>query len=470
MPIPMRIGSNWREGGSHREIRDPFRNDVVALSPESSDADVAAAVSAAVAAKDAMAALPGYERARILRRAAALIGERAEAIATLMAREIGKAIRDARAEVRRSQDTVMLAAEEAIRITGEHVPLDGSPMGQGKICLLLRFPVGVVAAITPFNAPFNLACHKIAPAIAAGNSMVLKPPPQAPLVVHRLVEIFIESGLPEGALNAVYGHAAGPALVADPRVDFISFTGSSAAGLKIKAASGLRRVALELGGTGSTIVEPDADIQASSGLCAQNAMRLAGQSCVSVQNVYVHRAAHDAFIGFLHERVAALRVGDPLDPATEVGTVIDEAAAVRIEENVRDAVAAGARLAHGGERQGAIVEPTILVDVRPEMAIVQNEIFGPVVNVIGYDDLDVAIAAINSSIYGLQCGIFTRRIDAALKVFRSVRCGGVIVNGTSTWRTDQLAYGGVKASGVGREGPHYAVREMTEERFILFNQ
>jgi acyl-CoA reductase-like NAD-dependent aldehyde dehydrogenase len=442
----------------------------VALAPESTAAEVAAAVAAAVAAKPAMAALPGYERAAILRRAGALIAERAEAIATLMAREIGKAIRDARAEVQRSQDTVLLAAEEAIRITGEHVPLDGSPMGAGKICLMLRFPVGVVAAITPFNAPFNLACHKIAPAVAAGNSIVLKSSPQAPAVVHRLVEIFVEAGLPDGALNAIYGHGAGPALIADPRVDFITFTGSSAVGARIRAAAGLRRVALELGGTGCTIVEPDADIAAASGLCAQNAMRLAGQSCISVQNVFVHRAVHDDFAARVRDRIAALRCGDPLDPATEVGTVIDAAAAARIEASLHDAVAAGARLAIGGTRQGAMVAPTMLVDVRPDMTIVRDEIFGPVVNLIAYDDLDAAIAAINAGIYGLQCGVFTRRIDVALKVFRAVRCGGVIVNGTSTWRTDQLAYGGVKASGIGREGPHYAIREMTEERFVLFNQ
>jgi acyl-CoA reductase-like NAD-dependent aldehyde dehydrogenase len=365
---------------------------------------------------------------------------------------------------------VALAAEEAIRITGEHVPLDGSAMGAGKLCVLLRFPVGVVAGITPFNAPFNLACHKIAPAIAAGNSMVIKPPPQAPLVVHRLVEIFVEAGVPNGALNSVYGHSAGPALVADPRVDFISFTGSSAAGAHIKAASGLRRVALELGGTGSTIVEPDADLAAASGLCAQNSMRLAGQSCISVQNVYVHRAIHEDFVDRLRKRVAALRVGDPLDLSTEVGTVVDETAAARIEKSIQEAVGAGARPIIGGGRSGTVVEPTILIDVRPEMDIVQNEIFGPVVNVLQYDELDDAIAAINTSIYGLQCGVFTQKIATALKVFRSVRCGGVVINGTSTWRTDQLAYGGVKASGIGREGPHYAIRDMTEERFVLFNQ
>jgi acyl-CoA reductase-like NAD-dependent aldehyde dehydrogenase len=413
--------------------------------------------------------MPAYERAALLRRVAELSVERAEEIAEVMTRETGKAIKDARAEVERSRETISLSAEEAIRIQGEHIPLDGSPMGEGKIAIMLRFPVGVIAGITPFNAPFNLACHKVAPALAAGNTVVLKPPPQAPWVVHKLAELFVDAGTPPGFLNVVYGHEVGPALVRDPRVDFITFTGSSRVGAEIKAASGLRRVALELGGNGPTIVHADASIEESAPQCARNAMRLAGQSCISVQNLYVHDSLYELFVARLVAEVETLKVGDPLNPETDVGTLNDEAAACRIEDWVKEATAAGAQVLTGGWRQGAQFQPTVLVNVRPEMKVVCDEVFGPVVSVQRYSDLDAVIAQINESRFGLQTGIFTASVDTALHAARIIRSGGVIINGTSTWRTDQLAYGGVKDSGIGREGPRYAIRDMTEERLILFN-
>ena len=259
--VRMRIGSEWRNGSDWDEVRDPYRGGVVAIAPRATPADLDAAIAAAAAAKPAAAAMPGYERAALLRRAAELLRERGDEIAEVMTRETGKALKDSRAEAVRTLDTLQLSAEEAVRIEGEHVPLDATPMGAGKIAMLLRFPVGVVAGITPFNAPLNLASHKIAPAIAAGNTVVLKPPPQAPLTVHKLVEVFVDAGTPPGMLNVVYGHDAGPALVRDPRVDFISFTGSTRVGAEIRAASGLRRVALELGGAGPTIVHHDAPLE-----------------------------------------------------------------------------------------------------------------------------------------------------------------------------------------------------------------
>jgi acyl-CoA reductase-like NAD-dependent aldehyde dehydrogenase len=464
------IGGRWRDATRVVEVRDPYRGGVVGTAPVSSLADAEAAVAAALEARAPAAAMPAYERAALLRRAAALIERDAKGLAELMTRETGKAIKDSEAEIRRSLETMLLAAEEAIRIEGRHVPLDGSPMGAGKLAVLMRFPAGVVAAITPFNAPFNLAAHKIAPAIAAGNAMVLKPPPQAPLTVHRLVELVVEAGLPPGMLNVVYGGAEiGAALTADPRVDFITFTGSSRAGAAVKAASGLRRVALELGGNNATIVHDDADLTPAAQACARNSMRLAGQSCISVQSVYVQEHVYEAFVSLIEAEVRKLKLGDPLDAATDVGTLIDEGAARRVEGWVQEAVSQGARVVTGGRRHGAAVEPTLLTGVTQSMKVVCEEVFGPVVNVLPYKALEEVFAVVNSGQYGLHTGIFTRSNEISFRAIRSLRVGGVIINGTSTWRTDQLAYGGVKASGIGREGPRYAIEEMTEQRLVVFN-
>lgn len=464
------IRGRWIDSAHTVEVRDPYRREVVGTAPISSTEDVDAALNAATAARDAAAAMPGYERAALLRRIAALIERDVAPLAELMTRETGKAVKDSEGEIRRSLETFALAAEEAIRIEGRHVPLDGSAMGAGKLAFLMRFPVGVVAAITPFNAPFNLAAHKIAPAIAAGNTLVLKPPPQSPLIVHRLIQLVTEAGIPAGMVNTVYGSAdIGAALVSDPRVDFITFTGSSRAGAAIKAASGLRRVALELGGNGATIVHEDADLAPAAAVCARNAMRLAGQSCISVQTVYAHERVHAQFLDMVAAEVRKLRLGDPLDPTTDVGTLIDEAAACRIENWVHEAHRAGARVVTGGKRVGAAFEPTVLTDVRPDMKVVCEEVFGPLMNVIAYAHIDDAFAAINAGAYGLQAGIFTRSNELSFAAFRKLRVGGVIINGSSTWRTDQLAYGGVKASGIGREGPRYAIEEMTEQRLVVFN-
>jgi acyl-CoA reductase-like NAD-dependent aldehyde dehydrogenase len=467
--IPMLIGGEWRAAAQTYEVRDPYRNTVVAHAPRSSMKDLDDALDAAVQAKTKAAATPAYERAALLRRAGTLLVQRADRIADIMARETGKAVKDAKAEIVRSQDTLSLSAEEAVRIEGEHIPLDASAMGAGKICFMLRFPVGVVAGITPFNAPVNLACHKIAPSIAAGNALVLKAPPQSPCVIHELAQIFVDAGTPPGVLNVLYGDIVGPALVGDPRVDFITFTGSPRAGAQIKAASGLRRVALELGGNGATIVHADADIAEAAPVCARNAMRLAGQSCISVQTVYVHRSLYEIFVERVVAEVKKLKLGDPLDPATDVGTLIDEIAAKRVESWIREAAADGAQVLTGGGRHGAQIEPTVISGVKPEMKVVCEEVFGPVISLLPYDDIDAVFRAISDSRFGLQTGIFTASTELAIRAVRSLRTGGVIINGSSTWRTDQLAYGGVKDSGIGREGPRYSIRDMTEERMVLFN-
>jgi acyl-CoA reductase-like NAD-dependent aldehyde dehydrogenase len=467
--IPMLIGGKWRPAADSYPVRDPYRGTVVSHAPRSSLADLDDALNAAVGAKAKAAATPAYERAALLRRAGKLLVERADATAEIMARETGKAVKDAKAEIIRSQDTLSLSAEEAVRIEGEHVPLDASAMGAGKICFMLRFPVGVVAAITPFNAPFNLACHKIAPAIAAGNTLVLKAPPQSPGVIHALAQIFVDAGTPAGVLNVLYGETVGPALVRDPRVDFITFTGSSRVGAEIKAASGLRRVALELGGNGATIVHEDAAINEAAPVCARNAMRLAGQSCISVQTVYVHRSIYDRFVDVVVAEIKKLKLGDPLDPTTDVSTLIDERAAQRVESWIKEAAQGGVRVLTGGKRNGAQIEPTVIADASPTLKVVCDEVFGPVISLWPYDNIDEVFRMISAGRYGLQTGVFTKSMEIAIRAVRNIRTGGVILNGSSTWRADQLAYGGVKDSGIGREGPRYSIRDMTEERLVLFN-
>jgi acyl-CoA reductase-like NAD-dependent aldehyde dehydrogenase len=428
------------------------------------------AVRAARAAAAEVAAMPAYERAAILRRAADMVVLDAALIGEIMARETGKALGDAEGEVKRSMDTLSLSAEEAIRMEGSHVPLDGSAMGHGKMAFLMRFPVGVVGAITPFNAPFNLACHKLGPAFAAGNAAIIKPPQQCPMVVQRLVELLYEAGVPKNFIQVLHGGVAtGQALVAHKGVDMLTFTGSSRAGAQIRANAGLRPVTLELGGTGPTIVCEDADLAAIAPVLARNASRLAGQSCISVQNIHVPRALTEELGARVAEEMAKLRIGDPLAEGTDVGTLIDEDAARRVEAWVEEAKAQGARVLTGGTRHGAAYEPTLIADATPEMKVVCDEVFGPVASLVAYDDLEEPVRQISDSPYGLQCGVYTDSMERALWLYRRLRTGGVILNGTSTWRTDQLAYGGVKDSGLGREGPRYAMRDMTEERLILFN-
>lgn len=467
--VPMLIGGEWVFGGTEYVVSDPYRGGPVSCAPQTTPDELDRAIAAAHASRSAAAAMPGHARAAILQRAGDILTTRVDAIAEVMTRETGKAIRDCRAEVDRSRDTLRLSAEEAVRIQGEHVPMDATAMGAGKIAMLLRFPVGVVAAITPFNAPFNLAAHKVAPAFAAGNTVVLKAPPQAPRTVHMLAEIMVEAGLPPGFLNMVHGHSAGPLLVRDPRVDFITFTGSGRVGEEIKAASGLRRVALELGGTGQTIIAADADLAAAAPVCARNAMRLAGQSCASVQNIFVHASRHDEFVALMAAEVARLKVGDPLDPETDVGTLIDENAACRVESWAEQAVAMGARRMTGGARRGAQLDPVLLADVTPAMHVVKSEVFGPLATVQRFTDIEAVFDLVSDAPLGLQCGIYTASLAVAMRAAQRMRSGAVIINGTSTWRNDQMPYGGVKGSGIGREGPHYAIRDMTEERLIVFN-
>ncbi|MCC6193624.1 MAG: aldehyde dehydrogenase family protein [Burkholderiales bacterium] len=467
--IPARIGGQWRDGERFQDVRDPYRGEVVAHEPVSTPRDLDDALAAAFKAKKVMADMPAYERAALLRRAADNVTARAQEMGRTMARETGKALKDSIVEVERTADLLQLCAEEAVRIQGEHVPLDGSAAGVGKISMLMRFPAGVVAGITPFNGPVSLVAHKIGPALAAGNSIVLKPSIKAPLCAHQLVEVFIDAGAPPGAVNTVFGDAIAPQLVSDPRVDFVTFTGSIRVGKIIKNSVGMKRVALELGGVGPTFVHHDADIVSAAKACARNSVALAGQSCVSVQNAFVHKAVYDQFVELLAGEMDAIRFGDPMDPATDVGTLIDEEAAMRVEGMIARAVDGGAKLLRGYKRKGAQLDGTVLTNVKPDMDVVCQEIFGPAMTVQPYDDIEPIWEAISESPFGLQCGIFTNSLALALSAIKTVRTGGVIINGTSRWRTDHMPYGGVKDSGVGREGPKYAIREMTEERLFVFN-
>jgi len=465
----MHIGGHWRKGTELGEIRDPYRGGVVAYSPASSSQDCSDALEAAHKAKKAMAAMPGYERAALLRRAADNVSARAGEIGRAMTLESGKAICDSIGEAQRAADTLRLYAEEAIRIQGEHIPMDASAVGAGKIAMVMRFPVGVVVGITPFNGPVNLAVHKLGPALAAGNSIVLKPSPKAPLAFHKFIEAVVDAGLPPGAVNTLYGDTVAAQLVSDARVDFVSFTGSVRVGKIIRNSVGMKRVALELGGVGPTFVHHDGDVLAAAKACARNAVAIAGQSCVSVQNVFVHKQAHDVFVDAVCREMDAIRFGDPMDPATEVGTLIDEEAALRVEGMIQRAVNAGASILRGGRRHGAQLGGTILAGVNARMEVVAEEIFGPAMTIQSYEAIEPHFEAISASPYGLQCGIYTNSLDLALSAIKNIRTGGVIVNGTSRWRSDQMPYGGVKDSGMGREGAKYSTLDMTEERFFVLN-
>lgn len=466
---PLYIGGRWLTSARQQAGTAPFTGAPLPPVSECEDAHLAAALQAAAQAAPQVAATPARERAALLNAAAAAVRDAAPALARTMAVETGKPVRDGLAEVLRSAETLELSAQEGMRIEGAQVPMESSAIGAGKLGVSLRFPVGVVAAITPFNAPVNLTAHKLGPAWAAGNAVILKPSPQAALTIHHFVQVLLAGGIPPHWLQLVQGDAAAAQLVAAPQVDFVSFTGSSRVGEIVKASSGLKRVALELGGNGFTIVAADAALDEAAQACARNSMRLAGQSCISVQNVCVHRDVYADFTQRVLHHVRQLRVGDPLDEATDVGTVISARSARRIQALVDGAVDAGARLLCGGTHAGAVVQPTVLADVPAHCEAVRGEVFGPVLALLPYDDAQAVFDLVNAGPYGLQAGIYTQSLPLAMRAMRALRMGAVIVNGSCTWRSDQAPYGGVKASGIGREGPRFAVREMTEERFVVFN-
>lgn len=460
------IGGEWIETGDRTEVRSPYSGEVVGRVAKAGAAETRRAIDAA---ERALASpLPAHERAAILDRVAGLLRERHDEVARTICAEAGKPIKTARVEASRAVSTYTFAAVEARKLAGEMIPMDASEAGAGKLAFTLRRPIGVVGAISPFNFPCNLVAHKLAPALAAGCPVVLKPASQTPLSALLLAELEQEAGLPDGWLNVVVGRAAeiGDVLVEDERIKLITFTGSSEVGWRLQQRAPRKRVKLELGNSTPVIVAADADVELAASKLAANAFSFAGQSCISVQRIYVERPALDDFVAHFLAGVEALTVGDPADDATDVGPVIDADARERILAWIGEAEAAGARLLAGG-REGDLIRPTVLADVPDTAKVSCEEVFGPVAVVNPVDSVAEAIERANGTDYGLQAGIFTASIATALAAAEGLEFGGVTVNEAPTFRADQMPYGGVKGSGNTKEGPAFSVREMTEERLVV---
>ena len=462
------VDGEWYETGETLDVRSPFDGSVVAQVAYGGAADARRAIDAA--AKAMKTPVPAHERAAVLDRLAAILRDRRDEFARTIAQEAGKPFATAQAEADRAVQTVLFSAVEARSLGGEVIGMDAHPAGSGHAGLVMRLPIGVVGAISPFNFPLNLVAHKIAPAFAAGCAVVLKPAGATPLSALLLAQAFEDAGQPAGWLNVVVGKSSeiGDAMIEDERVRLITFTGSSAVGWKLRERASRKKVSLELGNSTPVIVLADADLDKAATAVATHGYSFAGQSCISVQRVYVEDSAYDAFVEKVRPKVEALVTGDPLDPQTQVGPVIDEGNRNRILEWVKEAVSGGAKLLTGGETDAAgLLRPTLLGDVDLDMKVACDEVFGPVVTLARVRDLDEAVEKANGTGYGLQAGIFTSNISKALQATRVLDFGGVTVNEAPTYRADQMPYGGVKESGNTREGPRYAVHEMTEPRLVV---
>jgi acyl-CoA reductase-like NAD-dependent aldehyde dehydrogenase len=461
------LDGEWIDTGEWQDVDSPYSGETVARVARAGPEHARTALDAAERAMSSP--LPAHERASILDRVAALLKKRHDEVAQTICAEAGKPMKAARVEAERAVSTFTMAAVEARRLAGEVVPMDASAAGVGKVAYTMRVPIGIVGAITPFNFPLNLVAHKVAPALAAGCAVVLKPAGHTPLSALLLGELETEAGLPPGWLNVLVGPSAeiGDVIVEDERVKLITFTGSSGVGWKIRERAVKKRVNLELGNATPVVVEADADIDEAATKLAANAFSFAGQSCISVQRIYVKREAYDDFVSRFVPKVQALKVGDPAEEDTDVGPVIDEEARDRIVSWVEEAKSAGATVLAGGEVVGGLLQPTVLADVTQEMKVSCQEVFGPLCTVSPYDSSEEAFELANATEYGLQAGIFTANLKTALAAAAALEFGGVTVNEAPTFRADQMPYGGVKESGNTKEGPHYAVREMTEERLVV---
>jgi glyceraldehyde-3-phosphate dehydrogenase (NADP+) len=464
------LGGATVDTGDTVEIESPYDGAPVAVVHRAGPDEVESAIAGAVEAFETTRHLPAWKREEVLRQVAQRIGARREELAQTIALEAGKPIRTARVEVDRAAFTFTVAAEESKRIYGEIVPLDWLPGNEGRIAHVRRVPLGPIAGITPFNFPLNLVAHKVAPALAAGNPILLRPASQTPVSSLLLGRIVLEAGWPAGALAVLpcTTETARP-LVEDDRIKLLTFTGSPAVGWALKARAGRKRVTLELGGNAAVIVDRDADVPYAAERVAWGGFAYSGQTCISVQRVYVHRDVYDDFRRLLVGHVEALKVGDPLDEETDLGPVIDSAAAERIEEWLEAARVGGAEVVCGGEREGSLFRPTVLAGVREDMRVSCDEVFAPLVALIPFDHVDEAIDAAGRSEFGLQGGIFTNDLRVVERAFDRIEVGGLMVNDVSTFRIDHMPYGGVKASGTGREGLRYAIEEMTETKLVTFN-
>jgi acyl-CoA reductase-like NAD-dependent aldehyde dehydrogenase len=464
------IDGAWVEGAETFPVIDKFTGELIGHADRASQDQVHLAVAAAEASFQATRLDP-YDRFQILRRACDVIERRRGELAEIITAEAGFPVTDAQNEVTRAIQTVLIAAEEGKRLVGEMVPIEAAPGHAHRMAFTIRVPRGVVCAITSFNAPLNFVAHKVAPALASGNTVVVKAPQATPLCAALFAEIMLEAGLPPGHLNVVQGPGSeiGRWLVADQRIRFYSFTGSTEVGRQLHRDVGLRPVALELGSIAGTIVCADGDLDRAAARVANSAFRRAGQACTSTQRLFVHRAVLEPFLERFVAATSALKVGDPRDPQTAIGPMISDAEAARAERWVNDAIAQGATLLAGGQRTGALLAPTVLVDVTATMQVICEEIFAPVVSVIPFDSFDEAIDRINSTAFGLAAGVFTRDINTAMIAARRIHVGVVHINESSSNRVDLIPFAGVKESGLGREGPKYAMQEMTEERLITIN-
>ena len=469
--MKMYVGGEWIDKSATIDVQNPFDGSVVDTVPAGDASDVDRAVASAERGAAIMRELSAYGRYEILSRAAGLIDERRESLGRTISSEQGKILAEGIGEAGRCFETMTLSGEEAKRLYGETIPLDASSTGAGKFGLTIRVPCGVVAAITPFNFPMNLVVHKVGPAIAAGNAVIIKPATDTPLSALRITEILLEAGLPAEAIQCVTGRGSdiGDSLSSDARVRKISFTGSRDVGEHICGAAGLKKVTMELGSNAPLIVMPDADLDKVAAATTATGFANAGQVCISAQRVLVNDAVYGDFIDALQPQVEALNPGDQLDTDSTMGPMIRESDAARVNDWIQEAVDGGARVVTGGDRVGTLHQPTIVADVDPQMRISRDEVFGPAVALTRFDDIDRAIAMANDTNYGLSAAVFTQDVDTALKFAQEVHSGNVHVNWGPQWRADHMPYGGFKDSGMGKEGPKYAIEEMTELKMVVFH-
>ena len=464
------IGGEWVDAAAHEVVKLPYDGTPVGQVPRAEADVVDKAVAAARKALVPMREMGNCDRADLLLRIADLIKRDNAEYAQLICNETGKPIKEARVEAERSLSTLFAAAHEARQLHGEVVPMDFAAMGKGRMAMTVREPLGVIGCITPFNVPLNLALHKVAPALAAGNAVIHKPATKTPLSAARLARTMEEAGAPKGAYNLITGSGArvGMAMAEHPGIAMLTFTGSPEVGRTIKSRAGFKKVTLELGNNSAVIIEPEADLSTAVARTTQGAFSHSGQVCISVQRVFVQRAIAGEFVERLKASTEALKIGHPYEESTDISSLIDEAEAIRIEQWIAEAVAAGAMVVTGGTRKFATLAPAVLLDVPDTCRISCQEAFGPVVAVYPYQNLDQAIERVNATPYGLQAGIFTNDIQRAFRAARKLEVGGVMINDVPMYRADHMPYGGVKESGTGREGPRYAIEEMTEMKLICW--
>lgn len=466
------IGGEWVEPKEYTPLYSPYSEACIAEIPKATSEEVAKAIKAASDATKVMAEMPAYQRADILYQLAEKLEERSEEAARIIATEAAKPIQTARGEVARTVETYQFAAEEAKRIHGETIPLDASKSGIGRVAYTMRKPLGVIGAITPFNFPMNLVAHKVGPAIAAGNTIVLKPASQTPLSAYFIAELLEEIGLPKGVLNIVTGsgRSVGEQIVTDSRVKMITFTGSPQVGIGIKNKAGLKRVTLELGSNSAVIVDERVDLEKIMDRIVTSAFSNQGQVCIAVQRIYVHENVFDSFIEQFVAKTKTLTLGDPLDEQTDVSALITKEDVKRTLSWIEEAKQSGAKVMTGGKIKGNILEPTVIVDAKRDMRVSCQEVFAPIVTIEKVTTIEEAFDRVNDSSYGLQAGIYTENVYTALEAAEKLDVGGVMINDTPTFRVDHMPYGGVKESGIGREGIHYATVEMTELKLVVWNK